>query len=357
MIVFETEFIEYFNKKIHIFLEAEIFYDDSGSSLDFLLPSFFPRHLVREQEKKCKAVMEDLFDWTGDRYLHTMTAFHETALYSFLDFMRDIRHDMQDFDSIFYGKDDRAEINALWRKLDINAMFEGTMKGVDDLVSFLHDIDTMQELCFEDVDFLMLPDLSNYHGIGDYMFEDLMGIDFDYYKEILPKDIRARHEKQMPAPTLYSDIEKMLDFIADRITFRGLHKPFWNKNKPLRESEAQVLLDSLFATYFKDSGYVDISREADIGTGKIDFKFYKDSMEMVLIEVKLGSRPNLEKGIKNQLVHYMKASKCNEAFYLVICHYKTDITRAERLHKVHEPGRRITPYIFDVSSKTVASRL
>ncbi len=57
MIVFDTEFVEYFNRKIRIFLEAEIFYDDSGDILDSMLPGIFPKHLVREQNDKCKSIL------------------------------------------------------------------------------------------------------------------------------------------------------------------------------------------------------------------------------------------------------------------------------------------------------------
>jgi len=203
----------------------------------------------------------------------------------------------------------------------------------------------------------MLPDLSNLHDIGDYYLEQMMGIEFEYCKEILPKDIRTRYEIQATESALSDDIREMLEFIPDRISYRGLHKSFWHADKPIKEPEIQVVLDSLFAAYFKDKG-LDISREADLGTGKIDFKFYKNHKEKILIEVKLGnSLHSVEKGIKNQLPHYMDAAKYEDAFYLVICFTEKDLMKVKKFFEFYQSDRKIIPFIFDASKKRVASKL
>lgn len=184
-----------------------------------------------------------------------------------------------------------------------------------------------------------------------------MGIDFDYYKELLPGDIRAQYEKQVAHLSLFDEIWKMLDFTSDRISYRGLHKSFWHGDESIKETDIQILLDSLFAAYLKDKG-LDISREPDLGAGKIDFKFYKNHKEKVLIEVKLGnSLSSVQKGIKNQLPHYMNAAKYEDAFYLVICFTEKDLMKVNKLFEDYQPDRRIVPFIFDASKKTVASRL
>jgi hypothetical protein len=357
MIIFRTEFAEYFNKKIHDFLRVHYVdvysEDESGDFVEWLLP----KYLIREQKEKCLTTFEELYEWTGDEYWHSMTAFHEMCLYYFLEYIHDLRDDMPEFDSIYYGAEDRKEIEALWDKLDIKVMFEGAIKNTKDLAKFLHDINTMQELCFEDTDFLMLPDLSNNRSAGNIVLEKLMGIDFDYYKELLPRDIRAQYEKQAIQLSLFDEIWKMLEFTSDRVTYRGFHKSFWHGNEPIKETDIQILLDSLFAAYLKDKG-LDISREADLGTGKIDFKFYKNHKEKVLIEVKLGnSLSSVEKGIKYQLPHYMNAAKYEDAFYLVICFTKKDLMKVKKFFESYQTNERVVPFIFDASKKTVASKL
>lgn len=357
MIIFTTEFAEYFNKKIHDFLRVHYIDDrDEDESSDFV-EWLLPTYLIREQKEKCTTTFEELYEWTGDKYWHSMTAFHEVCLYHFLDYIHSLRDDMPEFDSIYYGEEDKREIEALWNRFNINELFEGAIKSVEDLTELLHDIDTIRDHCFEDIDFFLLPELSNNRSIGDRVFEELMGINFDYYKELLPKDIRLQHELQATQSALVDDILEMLEFISDRISYRGLHKSFWHGNKPIKEPEAQVLLDSLFATYLKDKG-LDISREVDLGTGKIDFKFYKNHKEKALVEVKLGANLAVaEKGIEKQLPHYMDAVKYEDAFYLVICHSKDDSANVSKFFKRYRSRGNIIPVIFDASKKTVASKL
>lgn len=167
MIIFKTEFAEYFNKKIHDFLRVhyvDVYSEDESSDfVEWLLL----KYLIREQKEKYLTIFEELYEWTGDKYWHSMTAFHEMGLYYFLEYIHDLRDDMPEFDSIYYRAEDRKEIEALWDRFDIKGMFEGTVKNAKDLAKFVHDIGTMQELCFEDTDFFLLPELSNNRSAGN----------------------------------------------------------------------------------------------------------------------------------------------------------------------------------------------
>jgi len=362
VIAFDTEFIEYFNKKIHIFLEVDIFHEDSGFSLESTLSGLFPKHLIREQKEKCKSVMENLFDWTGDEYLHTMTAFHEVGLYHFLGYIRDLREDTPEFDSIYYdNEEDRKDLQDLCDKLNLNEMFEGSIKNAHELGEFLHDITTMQGLCFEDADFDMLPMLSNHRSIGDYSLEEALGVDFDYYREILPNDIRLRLE-QKRGSSLLQNVILALEIIENLVAYRGSYKEFWAQGEPRSESEVQRLLDSYLSMHFKHDEYIDRSREVDTGNGKIDFKFYKAPTEKVLMEVKLASSSYLENGLTKQLASYMDSEGCNEAIYLIICYSEKELTKAKKLYekiKDHNLGdnRIAIVYALDVSRRAVPSKM
>jgi len=360
MIVFNTEFTPYFNKKIHQFLLTYLFelYTESD---DFAgaLHMFFPKHLVREQKEKCAMVMEDLLDWTNDKYWHTMTAFHEVGLYYFLNYVSNLRDDMPEFDSIFYDSEDERQIKKIWNQLDQD--LKELFRTPNRLKKHLRDIGTFLEYCFDDTDFLMIPDLSNLRSVNDTTLEQLLGVDFDYYKEILPNDIRTRFEKQTGQLELFNEVDKMLERISQRILYRGLHRAFWKEGGALSEPEIQPLLDSFFDLYFKGDEYVDITRESDLGTGKIDFKFYRNASEKVLIEVKLGSNPHLERGLKKQLIHYMDAVKYSYAFYLIICHSNKEALNATRLYEENKnynfDGKKIVLCIVDASGKVPASKL
>jgi hypothetical protein len=357
MIIFNTEFTEYINKKLHRFLHTEFIdaYKDEESIE--VLDGFFPSYLIREQPEKCFTTFEELFEWTGDRYWHRMTAFHEIGLFYFLEYIKDLRKDEPAFDSIYYDAEDEKDLEALWEKLDIYALFEGSMKNTSDLATYLRDIGTLQEYCFEDTDFLLVDRLSNLHSIGDYSIEETMGIDFDYYKDILPRDIQAQHGiNKLP---LLNEVERMLEHVSHNITYRGLHASFWNDDKPRSEREVQPLLDSLFDLYLKGDQSADITREADVGTGKVDFKFYRNTKEKVLIEVKLGSNPKLEHGLEKQLIHYMNSIRYDHAFYLIICHSNQDVASVDKLYEKYKNynfGKHITICALDVSKKKTASK-
>ena len=93
MIVFETEHLELFNHIVHIFLKKQIFNDhihiehitdmDIGDMIEY----FMPKYLFREQFLKCVETFKELYYWTEDTFYHQMCAFHEVALYLFIDYM------------------------------------------------------------------------------------------------------------------------------------------------------------------------------------------------------------------------------------------------------------------------------
>ncbi|MBG9734939.1 hypothetical protein [Paenibacillus alvei] len=62
---------------------------------------------------------------------------------------------------------------------------------------------------------------------------------------------------------------------------------------------------------------VEITREAALGNGKVDFKLYKNinEDEKVLVEIKRASSSYLKKGYEKQLTDYMRSTKYKNAFY------------------------------------------
>ena len=73
------------NNCIEEMIENEFSYydlikDDEEEKFDYLL-SFFPKHLCRENLKKCSDAFEDLLEWAQDNYLHELTSIHEYTLF------------------------------------------------------------------------------------------------------------------------------------------------------------------------------------------------------------------------------------------------------------------------------------
>ena len=345
--MFDSYFSDYLNKKIHIFVATEVElnggFDDEMFTLS--LESYFPAHLIREQKERCIEVFKDLMYWTNDSFMHEMTPFHELALYGFLVSLETERNsDEEQFDSIYYDDEDEKEIREIWNSIKDDNPFEDIFQSVDELKEGLHDISVMLDYCFEDIDFITYPWLiGKLPGEENGVFPQEI---FDYFKDLLPADIRLKYENMPTDNNLFSKIDDAVRFIAHGMTYFAWNKNFWNGTTPLNESGVQRQLDVLFNMYFKGLGITDITREADIGTGKIDFKFYVNSTEKALIEVKLGAA-NLSHGFTKQLAHYMNALQYKDGFYLIICFTKSDLDKANRFldSKLVLEGKRITTLI------------
>lgn len=101
----------------------------------------------------------------------------------------------------------------------------------------------------------------------------------------------------------------------------------WNDNKtPRRESVAQKLFLGVVAHYCRANN-VDVSPEANIGRGPVDFRFSKGYRQRALLEVKLARNPNLWHGLETQLPTYMNAEKVRLGHFLVIAHQEKELDK------------------------------
>lgn len=362
MIVFDTEeFSDYFNQKLHSFLVTEYIEmrdpDDPYDSLDL----FFPDYLLREQQEKCLLVATDLYHWSGDNFRHILTPFHQYGLYNFLQYLEDYRNDdRSQFDNIYYNDAEDLElIKKEWNLLnkeDYKELFT-TIKGFR---KFMHDIGTMIDHCFEDIDFITFPYL-----LGNASASEMSSVPqglIHSYSELLPRDI-AQYYKQLQGHqndeiSLFHDLRYIINEFSHNVKYKNQYKLFWNDKMPLGELDAHTRIEAILLAYFQKSKVV-IDREVDIGTGKIDFRLSKYPSEKVLIEVKLASGRNLLHGLTKQLAHYMDAERCLEAFYLIICYTDDEVRKGEEFlaQLPIMPGRQIDVKILDVRHKTSASKL
>ncbi|MEK4273187.1 hypothetical protein [Paenibacillus sp. FSL R7-0026] len=97
MILFNTNHVKVYNYIINHFLKIEIYNDDSDGDIGDKLEIILPKYLFREQYQKCKVIFEELLIWTEDNFYHNMSAFHELALYAFLEYLSDMRGGNEQF--------------------------------------------------------------------------------------------------------------------------------------------------------------------------------------------------------------------------------------------------------------------
>ena len=92
---------------------------------------------------------------------------------------------------------------------------------------------------------------------------------------------------------------------------------------------------------------IDITREALLGNGQVDFKLYQNNKEdeKILIEIKKANNPKLKKGYEKQLTDYMLSSKYKNAFYLIACFNDEEYERVLRFIREHIYTDTIQLYI------------
>lgn len=311
-------YMKYYNHLIHEFLCVEM-YSDSQDETDELIELLMPPYLRREQFLKCRQVFQELYEWTADSFMHSLTSFHELALYVFIEYMSDLQNDIEDFNAIFFDEETKELLKEACEKEQKDYPNE----RVDDEAYF--DLSWATDWLFDDLDFLMIPDLQARRALGDSSLEYYYGINIDYYFEMLPLDIQRKYKTNHI--TLTGELIDLIAYIERRIKYGSLNKLFWNEEKPITEPQIQLVLENVIDAYFEGKP-VDITREAQLSDGKIDFKFYKNMEERVLIEIKRANSSYLKKGYEEQLLSYLQSSNYTNAFYLIVCFTDHDFERA-----------------------------
>lgn len=302
-------------KIIHNYLEGEVFGDpeiDIGDQIEF----YFPKYLFREQYSKCVETFQDLYEWTADEFWHDLTAFHEVALYYFLLEMENLKEDLQgNFKKIFYDKELNKEIQKYIEedKKDMEDDFP-----IDILEDSYYSPSSICDNIYEDIDFVEIAHLYNEQKANMPIIAKTLGINLDYYFEILPIDIQKQYKSKHI--TLTAEVGDFFHYLQQRINNGSLSELFWENENSINEKKIHVIIENLMDAYFIGKG-VDISREVLIKNGQVDFKLFRNDNkdEKILIEVKKANSSYLKAGYEKQLCDYIRYSECKNAFYLIIC--------------------------------------
>ena len=342
MILFNTKHFELYNYIIHDFLEIEIFGIENEEVISDMAECIYPKYLYREQYNECIKILKELYQWTNDKFYHEMTAFHEIALNGFLEYFNKKLRKMIKKAAI----DDMNEIDDDFNLKDLEDMY--------------YDINSYADNLFIDMDFLFLDLIYNNHKMGSTLIEDKLGINLDYYFKILPLDIQKQYKTKHI--TLSGEISSLLDYIENRIHNGNLNQLFWVDNRPVNEERIHLILENIMDAYFHNKD-IEITREALVGNGKVDFSLLKNDneKEKILIEVKRANSSYLKKGYENQLTKYMYASNCKNAFYLIACFTDSEYNTAYKFIRENVYTDEIQMYIniavLDLRKRKVPSKL
>ena len=355
MFIFQTNHQKLYNYIIHNFLLVEVFNEDTD--LGDIIEALLPKYLYREQYQKCVKTFEELFLWTEDCFYHEMTAFHEIILYEFINYMSELQKDVSYFKELYFNEECQKLISEA-AQIDYEEF--NNEQSLEECIEFYYDIYCYTDSLFIDTDFTFLDLIYNSRKFGNNIIEERLGIDIDYYFEILPLDIQA--EYQTEHITLSDEVSALLSYIEHRMVYGNLYKLFWEHDEPVKEERIHLILENIMDAYFYKQD-IEITREAVLGDGKVDFKIYKNNQEdeKVLVEVKRASSSYLKKGYEKQLTSYMRTSEYKNAFYLVACFTDVDYDRAVRFIRENVYTDTVQLYInisiLDLRKRKVPSLL
>ncbi len=360
MIHIDSGFSHYFNNVIHSFVAA-LYYEgiDDEDRLQSAM-DFFPVHLQREQPDKCLRVMDDLYYWTKDNYMHELDDLHQLGLYRFLNFVQDYTNDIgrKEFSQIFYDGDAYNQmIDNIWESSDVAEIF-GEEMSKQKFTDYLQDVSLIIESCFEDIDFITFPELlaANRNDGSD---PQIINVLVDYYAEVLPQDIVASYKRRFDehvaqGSSLFQIVGKLLDALAHMAEYDTLGTALSSGS----EKSIQYILNPLFKMYLSDHADIHMAYEPSLAKANPDFVFQRNK-EVVIVEVKLGSA-DIKHGIERQLTHYMKALRSKESYVLIVCQSDKQLASVEHcISDIQvESDLNIRQFIFNASSdKCAASSL
>lgn len=286
------------NNCIHEMIECEFFYDDmtQEEQIEYLM-YFFPKHLCREEPKKCINAMHDLLEWTKDSYLHDLTCIHEYALFKV-------------FESYFDSKEDHEK----FRTKGERNIYKFHIKNIENyepdeiyILKQINDRSFYEESLFWDLDFLWIDEIVNLYQTNRPLFNTL-GVNLRYYLDIMPKDIREEIAFSLDNKIVENEIET---FVIKQISnvIKQMEMNPVRLEKCTENEISDDIKDRLqFALEMKN---INIEREARGGyakkeIGEIDFFLYKNDshqyMQLALGENKVWG--NFENQLK-QLLGYL----------------------------------------------------
>lgn len=191
-------------------------------------------------------------------------------------------------------------------------------------------------------------------ALGYYKIRDILSSSLDDFKQDETPDIKENSE------ALFEFVLGTIAQFQHHVEKGNLWEELWDGAKPKKERAAQLIYFAI-ADCFCRANDVDISPEANMGGGPIDFKFSQGYRARVLVEIK-RSGGTVKHGYEKQLEIYKDASRTNFGILVVMDFGDRTLPaklaaiqkiRADRI-AVGEPASEII--VIDARKKASASK-
>lgn len=189
-------------------------------------------------------------------------------------------------------------------------------------------------------------------ALGYYKAKDLIAHQMGGLKQATTYDLSAGPQAIMAL------VHDTIGVFKRHVENGNLWEELWIGEKPKRERASQLIYYAIADSFCK-ANEVDISPEANMGGGPVDFKFSRGYSSRVLVEMK-RSGGSVVHGYKKQLEFYKDASQTDYAVFVVMDYGDmggklTDIQKIRRDRM--EAGERASEIIvIDAQKKASASK-
>jgi hypothetical protein len=173
-----------------------------------------------------------------------------------------------------------------------------------------------------------------------------------------PRLVQPTNDAEMAAAVI-TFVEEFRNYVENERGWRLL----WNDNgTPKAEDSFQALFMQTVAAHCRANN-IDVSPEANIGRGPVDFKMTHGYAARVLVEAKLARNTKFWHGLQRQLPKYLEAERVSEGLFVVCVHSDEDNVRLRDIDRrvaalnSHLPYRIRTIIVDARSNPPSASQL
>jgi len=171
---------------------------------------------------------------------------------------------------------------------------------------------------------------------------------------------------QIPEPSNEDDFIGIINEINGKykhfVEFNKGYELLWNDDGSQR-SETAVQRSYLGVVRgYCEANNIDISKEANIGRGPVDFKFSKGYIQRTILEIKLANNSHFWDGAEQQLPAYLVDNGVKTGFFMVVRYNRNDDRRLFKIREIIKNINRKGNYKIiyseiDAAPKLSASRL
>lgn len=192
----------------------------------------------------------------------------------------------------------------------------------------------------------------NLDALGYYRLKEIIAKGYPDLKQAGHYDLSLGHEEIMRV------VNDTIALFKRHVEDGNLWEELWIEGKPKKERASQLIYYAI-ADAFCRANDLDISPEANMGGGPIDFKFSRGYETRVLVEMK-RSGGTVVHGYEKQLEFYKAASQTDYAIFVVMDYgdlgNKLNEIRAIRQSRLDNGERAAEIVVVDTTPKASASK-